>query len=105
MKAKILTALFCLSGVLNMYAQDSLWVRYDNRFKANKFLMDISEFDSIEFRARGTMPVIRRYSTSFDNGYADYRLSGMTGTDGAALIIGDPGRILWKPRTDRKSVV
>ena len=103
MKAKILTALFCLSGVLNMYAQDSLWVRYDNRFKANKFLMDISEFDSIEFRARGTMPVIRRYSTSFDNGYADYRLSGMTGTDGAALIIGDPGRILWKPRTSDNS--
>ena len=103
MKAKILTALFCLSGALNMYAQDSLWVRYDNRFKANKFLMDISEFDSIEFRARGTMPVIRRYSTSFDNGYADYRLSGMTGTDGAALIIGDPGRILWKPRTSDNS--
>ena len=48
MKTKILTALFCLSGVLNMYAQDSLWVRYDNRFKANKFVMDISEFDSIE---------------------------------------------------------
>ena len=103
MKAKILTALFCLSGILGMYAQDSLWVRYDDRFKANKFVMDISEFDSIEFRARGTMPVIRRYSTSYNNGYADYRLSGMTGTDGAALIIGDPGRILWKPRTSDNS--
>ena len=103
MKTKILTALFCLYGILSMHAQDSLWVRYDNRFKANKFVMDISEYDSIEFRARGTMPVIRRYSTSFDNGYADYRMSGMTGTDGAALIIGDPGRILWKPRTSDNS--
>lgn len=99
MKTKILTALFCLSGTVGMYAQDSLWVRYDNRFKANKFVMDISEYDSIEFRARGTMPVIRRYSTAYDNGYADYRLSGMTGAEGAALVIGDPGLILWKPRT------
>lgn len=103
MKTKILTALISLSGILGMYAQDSLWVRFDNRFKANKLVMDISAYDSIEFRARGTMPVIRRYSSAFDNGYSDYRLSGMTGSEGAALVIGDPGLILWKPRTSDNS--
>lgn len=103
MKTKILLSLFLLSGALSLSAQDSLWVKYDNRFKANKFIMDISEYDSVEFRARGTMPVIRRYSSSFDGGYADYRLSGMTGTDGAALVFGDPGLILWKPRTSDNS--
>ena len=99
MKTKILFALLLLSGALSLSAQDSLWVRYDNRFKANKFVMSLSEYDSIEFRARGQMPVIRRYSNAFDGGYADYRLTGMTGTEGAALVIGEPGRILWKPRT------
>ena len=99
MKTKILTVLIALSGVLGMYAQDSLWVRYDNRFKEPKFLMDISTYDSIEFRARGTMPIIRRYSSEFSNGYSDFRLQGMTGSEGAALVIGDPGLVLWKPRT------
>ena len=99
MKTKILTALVAMSGVLGMYAQDSLWVRYDNRFKEPKFLMDISTYDSIEFRARGTMPILRRYSSEFSNGYSDFRLQGMTGTEGVALVIGDPGLTLWKPRT------
>lgn len=103
MKTKILLSLLLLSGALGLSAQDSLWVKFDNRFKANKFVMDISEYDSVEFRARGTMPVIRRYSSAFDGGYADYRLSGMTGTDGAALVFGDPGLILWKPRTSDNS--
>lgn len=103
MKTKILAALVMMSGVLGMYAQDSLWVRYDNRFKENKFLMDISEYDSVEFRARGTMPVIRRYSASLANGYSDFRLSGMTGSEGAALVVGDPGLVLWKPRTSDNS--
>lgn len=103
MKTKILLSLLLLSGALGLSAQDSLWVKFDNRFKANKFVMDISEYDSVEFRARGTMPVIRRYSSAFEGGYADYRLSGMTGTDGAALVFGDPGLILWKPRTSDNS--
>ena len=103
MKTKIFAFLIMISSTLGMYAQDSLWVRYDDRFKENKFLMDISEYDSIEFRARGTMPVIRRYSASLANGYSDYRLSGMTGSEGAALVVGDPGLVLWKPRTSDNS--
>lgn len=76
-------------------AQDSLWVRYDNRFKANKYVMNLSEYDSVEFRAHGTLPVLRRWK---DGTYADRMYTNIN--DGqSALVIGDPGRILWKPTT------
>lgn len=97
---RTLMGLVLTGFALQATAQDSLWVKYDDRFKENRFLMDISQFDSVEFRSRGTnpTPVLRRYSTSFDQGYADYRLTGVT--DGkSSLVIGDPGLILWKPTT------
>jgi len=84
-------------------AQDSLWVKYDNRFKDNRFVMDISSLDSIEFRAKGTVPYIRRFSADYDKGYSDYRLTGVNGSEGAALVVGDPGLILWKPITSDAS--
>ena len=97
---RIVSFLFVLSLIGgNACAQDSLWVKYDNRFKDNQFVMDFSSLDSIEFRARGTVPVLRRYSDQYEKGYADYRLTGVNGSEGAALVIGDPGRILWKPIT------
>lgn len=90
----IISALL-LGMTLNSVAQDSLYIRYDDRFKDNKFLMDISEYDSIQFRAKGTLPVIRRYK---DGSYTDKTYTGIT--DGkSAMVIGDPGRILWKPTT------
>lgn len=88
-------AALLLGMTMNSVAQDSLYIRYDNRFKENKFLMDISEYDSIEFRAIGTLPVIRRYK---DGAFTNKTYTGIT--DGkSAMVIGDPGLILWKPTT------
>lgn len=95
----LLFSLLLLPASLQAVAGDSLWVKSDNRFQENRFLFDAADYDSLEFRARGTMPVIRRYTSKADNGYMDYRLSGLTGTKGGSLVIGDPGLILWKPYT------
>lgn len=100
MKKNILIGLLTMALAQNAFAQDSLWVRYDNRFKANRFLINIADYDSIEFRASTTttpLPVVRRFK---DGEYSDYKITGMTGSkDGPALIIGNPGLIAWKPTT------
>lgn len=91
----ILSALL-MGMVASALAQDSLYIRYDDRFKDNKFLLDISQYDSIQFRAKGTSIVtIRRYK---DGNYTDKYLTGII--DGkSSMVLGDPGLILWKPRT------
>lgn len=95
MTLKTLTIALLSALSLHATAQDSLYIRYDDRFKDNKFLMDVSEFDSIEFRSKGTLPVIRRYK---DGEYTDRTYMGIN--DGkSALVMGDPGLILWKPTT------
>jgi hypothetical protein len=101
-KQYILTLVLLLASVCAM-GQDSLWVKYGNRFKANRFLFSLEGIDSIELRASGTLPDLRRYSTSYDKGYSDYRLTGMTTSDSALLVIGDPGRICWKPTSSDNS--
>ena len=84
----------------NSLAQDSLWVRYDNRFKANRYVTSIADYDSVEFRSSANVtpvPVLRRYK---DGEYSDFKITGMTNSkDGPALVIGDPGLIAWKPTT------
>ena len=84
----------------NSLAQDSLWVRYDNRFKANRYVTSIAGYDSVEFRSSANVtpvPVLRRYK---DGEYSDFKITGMTNSkDGPALVIGDPGLIAWKPTT------
>lgn len=91
---KILFALALMLAAGAM-AQDSLWVRYDNRFKENRFVMDLSGYDSVEFRCHGQLPILRRYTGGT---YQDKTLTGLT-SGGEALVVGDPGRILWKPTT------
>ena len=98
---KHLLLLFAALSTLQAVAQDSLWVKYDNRFKANRYVTSIAGYDSVEFRATTAstpMPVLRRYK---DGEYSDYRITGMTGntTDGPALVFGNPGLIIWKPTT------
>ena len=104
MRKNILLGLLTLAISHTAFAQDSLWVRYDNRFKANRFLMSIADYDSIEFRASTNVtpvPVVRRYKGSE---HTDYKITGMTGAkDGPALVIGDPGLIAWKPTTSDAS--
>lgn len=100
MKRYILATLLATTVTIPCLAQDSLWVRYDNRFKANRFVTSIADYDSIEFRASTNttpVPILRRHK---DGTYKDYRLTGMTDVaDGPSLVIGDPGLIAWKPTT------
>ena len=100
----ILTAILAMAASMHSIAQDSLWVRYDNRFKANRFVTNIAGYDSIEFRASTTstpVPVVRRYK---DGEYSDFKITGMTNSkDGPALVIGNPGLIAWKPTTSDAS--
>ena len=90
----ILTAILAMAASMQSIAQDSLWVRYDNRFKANRFVTNIAGYDSIEFRASTTstpVPVVRRYK---DGEYSDFKITGMTNSkDGPALVIGNPEHI------------
>lgn len=95
-KPLILTV-FMAFIAMTAFAQDSLWVKYQNRFKDNRFLFSMEGLDSVELRGRGTtLPVLRRYSSRYSRGYQDYRLTGMFSSDSCSLVIGDPGRILWK---------
>lgn len=100
MKRWMMLALMALTTATASWGQDSLWVRYDNRFKANRFVTSIAAYDSIEFRASANttpVPVVRRYK---DGVFTDFRITGLTNSkDGAALVIGDPGLIAWKPTT------
>lgn len=95
-KPLILTV-FMAFIAMTAFAQDSLWVKYQNRFKDNRFLFSMEGLDSVELLGRNTtLPVLRRYSSRYSKGYQDYRLTGMFSSDSCSLVIGDPGRILWK---------
>ena len=70
MKKTLFCTLLAVAGmtvqadIAPAYGQDGLWIRYDNRFLANRKLLDTSGYDSLEFRSSRTMPVVRCYTTS-----------------------------------------
>lgn len=100
MKRILLAISLLLAAVQTLPAQDSLYVQWADRFKENRLLFSTATLDSIEFFARSTMPIIRRYSTQFTSGYSDYRVNGLVNNDGTSngtVCFGDPGCILWKP--------
>ena len=97
--------LLLASASLGTMAQDSLYIKYTDRFQENKALFATKGIDSVEVLRNATTAYLRRYSTSYTKGYQDYRLS-LTNTDGSSkgmLVLGNPGRILWKPRTSDNS--
>ena len=105
MKIKTLLATLALMvlGCAKAAAQDTLWVKYDNRFTANKNYV-IRNADSLEFRMNdrnGAYPVLRLYNTNFSKGYTEYRLQTLFGDSQFAgtIMFGNPGRILWHPST------
>lgn len=107
MKTKTKTLLATLAlmvlGCAKAAAQDTLWVKYDNRFTANKNYV-IRNADSLEFRMNdrnGAYPVLRLYNTNFSKGYTEYRLQTLFGDSQFAgtIMFGNPGRILWHPST------
>lgn len=90
---KILWAFIALmaSGAGNAYAQDTLWVRYDNRFLANK-KMALKDVDSISVNNTKA----RFYKGSV---YDDHNLSDLLPIESASMMFTDPGRYLLKPNT------
>lgn len=84
-------ALMSLIGVGSASAQrpDTIWFRYDNRFKANKEF-DISAFDTIDFKT-GNMTLSKP-----DGQSGKKNISYFTTTPGQFMFT-NPGRILYKP--------
>lgn len=99
MRKILLTALFAISAMVGIHAQDTLWIRYDNRFKANGSVK-ISAYDSIEFRTdvrKDTVPVRRSYASMFaPKGYFDFTVPIRGEGTGFSYMLHDPGRIVWK---------
>ena len=68
------TLLWLVLPVFSLQAQDTLWVRYDNRFLDNKRLLAASDYDSLEFISGKSSPIIRCYTPMLEKGYFDYHL-------------------------------
>ncbi|MCR5130780.1 MAG: DUF4859 domain-containing protein [Prevotella sp.] len=87
----------------HLLAQDTLWVKFDDRFQNNKSYSIVRE-DSVAFRMNartGLYPVLTLYRSSLSKGYTEYRLHTLFGGDNFAgtLMFENPGRILWHPST------
>lgn len=101
---RLLLILLATLGLQHATAQDTIWVKYDNRFKPNK-AFSISNADSIEFRMQerdGSVPIMKIYRSSVTRGYVEYRLATLFGSDGiksGSIMMKNPGRILYKPST------
>ena len=102
MKKNIFALCLLMLMSSHILAQDTLCVKYDNRFKENKPFA-VASYDSLEFRTHKndfSDPVIRFYSDKFTTGYMDYKLSLIFGNEGyqkGSMMFHDPGRIIWKP--------
>lgn len=96
----LLLAMFAIA--VSVSAQDTIWVKYTDRFKPNRVL-SVKSYESLEFRLgdNSDTPVLRLYSSSLDNGHMDLSLSVVMGGDNfpGSIVLKDPGRILWKPST------
>ena len=102
MRKAILLLLCIYAAIPDILAQDTIWVKYTDRFKANR-VMSVKSYDSLEFRLpdNNESPVLRLYNPSMTNGYLDLSLSTFMGGNNypGAIMLRDPGRILWKPST------
>ena len=84
MKRKLyIIALLCQLAVADMAAQDTLWVRYDNRFRSN-ITVRIAEADALEFKVSQLKVGMRTLTVPVDQ---------------ASIVFQDPGRCLLKPST------
>ncbi len=75
-------------------AQDKMWIRYDDRFRANAEI-SLEGVDSIELRNNS----MRLYDPSLALGYRNQSLSTLLPVDAADIVFTDPGRYLLKPNT------
>jgi hypothetical protein len=86
-----------LATTASAQAQDSLWIRYDDRFTPNRRLLSLAGCDSMEFRASRTAPIVRCYTQSQARGYFDYYLTSIIAKQPGTLMFRNPGRIVYKP--------
>ena len=75
-------------------AQDTLFVRYDDRFKPNG-IISLVNVDSVSVLARQ----FRAYTTATSLGYRNIQTNELVPTDQAEMTFTDPGRYLLKPDT------
>ena len=100
---RITAILYILSFVgLSTFAQESIWVKYDNRFLPNK--QYTIKGDSVVFcmnDRNGAQPVMHLYNEVYTKGYTEYRLQTLFGDNKfeGTMMFADPGRILWHPST------
>ena len=73
---------------------DTLWVRYDNRFKKNGTLL-LKNVDSIQVSTSN----FKCYDTSRTLGYYTQAYGTLVPTDGADMMFENPGAYLLKPYT------
>ena len=95
----VVSALTILSFHLSPFtfqlaAQDTLWVRYDDRFKANG-IISLKGVDSV-----AVLPtLLRLYNAATATGYTSKSTNALVPTDAADMMFTDPGRYLLKPNT------
>ena len=82
-KTLYIIALLCQVAVADMAAQDTLWVRYDNRFRSN-LIVRIADADALEFNTSQVKVGTRTVTLPVDK---------------ASIVFQDPGRCLLKPST------
>lgn len=103
MKNTFITIALAATSMLSAMAQDTLWVRYDNRFAENKPYKINANVDSVEFRISSVAtikePVLRLYNTKSSKGYTEYRVSSLMDGNTGNIMFRNPGRILFKPST------
>ncbi len=101
LRKSLLTIVLLLLATAPLQAQDTLWVKYDNRFKENK-PFPITRYDSVEFRLRDNkdVPILRMYRKTTGR-IVDNSIEGLLGVDdfSASIHMLHPGRILWQPST------
>ena len=84
----------CQFSIGNAVAQDTLFVRYDDRFQPNG-IISIEGVDSVEVRPNQ----LRLYTPDATLGYRNVQTSKVVPTDAAEMMFTDPGRYLLKPNT------
>ena len=87
------TLLLLAVSILPAMAQDTLWVRYDNRFKANSRVL-LTGVDSLDFLP-SSLVMHKDDGTRSTRSYSTLNIL----SDKSSMMFADPGRYLLKPNT------
>ena len=90
----LLLTLCILCVAATLHAQEKMWIRYDDRFKANGEI-SLENVDSIEVRNTS----FKLYNATLSMGYSTKTYTSLIPTDAADMMFTDPGRYLLKPNT------